>query len=68
MDASRELFGEERMDAAIHSCTGMPECIIDSIYQSLYAFSGHMNRDDDQTIVAIRRETDDAQPVTIKST
>ena len=68
MDASRELFGEERMDAAIHSCTGMPECIIDSIYQSLYAFSGHMNRDDDQTIVAIRRETDDAQPVTIKPT
>ncbi|MEM9373061.1 MAG: PP2C family protein-serine/threonine phosphatase [Planctomycetota bacterium] len=50
-----ELFGEERMDAALQECTGKPECVVDSIHQTMFGFTGSMTRQDDQTLVVVRR-------------
>lgn len=50
-----ELFGEERMDAALAECTGKPECVVDTIHKSMFAFTGSMTRQDDQTLVVVRR-------------
>lgn len=54
-DKSNELFGEDRFDDAIHRCNGMPECVVDSVHQAMYRFTGSMTRQDDQTLVVIRR-------------
>lgn len=50
-----ELFGEERMDAALEQCTGKPECVVDTIHKKMFAFTGSMTRQDDQTLVVVRR-------------
>lgn len=50
-----ELFGEERFDRAIHECSGMPECVVDSVHNAMYRFTGSMTRQDDQTLVVVRR-------------
>lgn len=54
-DRSNELFGEERFDDAVHRCSGMPECVVDSVHQAMYRFTGSMTRQDDQTLVVIQR-------------
>jgi len=54
-DRSNELFGEERFDDAIHRCSGMPECVVDSVHQAMFKFTGCMTRQDDQTLVVVRR-------------
>jgi sigma-B regulation protein RsbU (phosphoserine phosphatase) len=51
----RDMFSVERLDAAITDCSGMPDCVIDSVHQALFRHTGSMTRDDDQTIVALRR-------------
>lgn len=53
-DANREMFGVERLDAALHDCSGDPDCVVDSVHTALYAHTGARTRADDQTIVAFR--------------
>lgn len=55
-DGATELFGEARLDAALHACNGRPECVVDSIHSAMYAFTGSMTRQDDQTLVVLRRD------------
>ena len=50
----RELFGLERMDAALSHCTGAPDCVIDTIHGALFEHVGGMKREDDQTVVVLR--------------
>lgn len=54
-DAPREMFGIDRLDAALGACSGEPTCAVESIHHALYEFTGSMNRDDDQTLVVLRR-------------
>jgi phosphoserine phosphatase RsbU/P len=51
----REQFGVERLDRALVGCSGEPECVVDSVHRALHAHTGSLARDDDQTIVAMRR-------------
>lgn len=51
----REQFGIERLDKALVGCSGEPECVVDSVHKALYAHTRSLSRDDDQTIVALRR-------------
>jgi sigma-B regulation protein RsbU (phosphoserine phosphatase) len=51
---SQEQFGIERMDQALTTCSGQPECVVDSIHKALFDHRKAATRDDDQTIVAIR--------------
>jgi sigma-B regulation protein RsbU (phosphoserine phosphatase) len=48
------MFGEEGLVRALADCTGAPECVIGTIHERLYEHTGVRDRDDDQTIVAIR--------------
>ena len=57
-DGRRDMFGIERLDAALRACTGHPSCVIDSVHKALYEHVGAMTRDDDQTLVVIQREGD----------
>ncbi|MBZ0173263.1 MAG: PP2C family protein-serine/threonine phosphatase, partial [Phycisphaerales bacterium] len=51
----REQFGLGGLDGALVGCSGDPECAVDSVHKALYRHTGSLGRDDDQTIVAIRR-------------
>ena len=53
---NREMFGLARLHDALSHCSGLPECVIDSIHQWLFRHTGARTRDDDQTIVAMRVE------------
>jgi phosphoserine phosphatase RsbU/P len=50
-----DMFGVERLKEALNSCTGMPQCAIDSVHKALYEFTQRLERDDDQTLVVIQR-------------
>lgn len=50
-----ELFGEERLDAALEECSGEPECVVDTVHRAMYRFTGSMTRQDDQTLVVVQR-------------
>jgi sigma-B regulation protein RsbU (phosphoserine phosphatase) len=50
----REMFGVDRLDEALHGCSGDPDCVVDSVHTALYAHTGSRTRADDQTIVAFR--------------
>jgi sigma-B regulation protein RsbU (phosphoserine phosphatase) len=50
----REMFGSERLDAALTKCSGAPECVVDSVHMALYQHTGSRTRADDQTLVALR--------------
>ena len=52
----REMFGTERLDEALRHCSGQPGCVIDSVHEALLDHVGSMTRDDDQTLVVLRRE------------
>lgn len=58
--ADEELFGEERLDAALERCSGKPECVVDTVHGAMYQFTGAMVRQDDQTLVVVRRTGDGA--------
>jgi sigma-B regulation protein RsbU (phosphoserine phosphatase) len=51
----REQFGIAGLDEALHGCSGDPDCVVDSVHKALYRHTGSLSRDDDQTIVALRR-------------
>lgn len=53
-----ELFGEERLDEALRTCSGEPGCAIQTINEALNAFTGSADRTDDQTIVVVRHNAD----------
>ncbi|MFG0241247.1 MAG: PP2C family protein-serine/threonine phosphatase [Phycisphaerales bacterium JB054] len=53
--ADREQFGTNRLDAALIGCSGEPGCVVDSVHKALYQHTRSLSRDDDQTIVALRR-------------
>ncbi len=52
--AEREMFGVDRLDAALTGCSGNPDCVIDSVHTALYEHTRARTRADDQTLVAIR--------------
>jgi sigma-B regulation protein RsbU (phosphoserine phosphatase) len=57
-----EMFGEERMDAALKKCTGQPQCVIDTLTNAVREFTGSDIGKDDQTIVVVRHNhPDDAR-------
>lgn len=53
--ADREQFGTRRLDEALIDCSGEPGCVVDSVHKALYQHTRSLSRDDDQTIVALRR-------------
>lgn len=54
-NAAREQFGIAGLDESLHGCSGDPDCVVDSVHKALYKHTGSLSRDDDQTIVALRR-------------
>jgi phosphoserine phosphatase RsbU/P len=54
MDSRRDMFGPERLDAALTECSGAPDCVVDSVHSALFKHTGAMTRRDEQTLVAIR--------------
>ncbi len=54
-NAENELFGEDRLDDAIRASSGEPGAVVDALYSAMYAFTGSMTRQDDQTMVVVRR-------------
>lgn len=63
----REMFGVKGILESVESCDGQPECVVDSIYGALYKHTNSMDRDDDQTLVALRRSNDHTPPETGES-
>lgn len=53
-----EQFGTQRLVDALEHCSGEPGCAIDSIHGALFRFTNRLDRDDDQTLVVIRRDGD----------
>lgn len=53
--ARKSMFGVEGLDAALETCTGQPDCVVESVHRALYEFTRARTRDDDQTLLAIRR-------------
>lgn len=54
----RTMFGVRGIIASLELCDGEPDCVVDSIFNALYKHTGSMERDDDQTLVALRRVDD----------
>lgn len=59
-DASgdREMFGKQRLIDTLRSCSGEPDCVIDSIHRRLFEHTAQRTRDDDQTLVVLRATGD----------
>lgn len=57
-DERGEQFGTQRLVDALEHCSGEPGCAIDSIHGALFRFTNRLDRDDDQTLVVIRRDGD----------
>ncbi len=53
-NGAREMFGVERLDAALDGCSGDPECVVGSVHGALFEHTRARTRADDQTIVAFR--------------
>lgn len=53
-DSSRRMFGTARLDAALHACSGVPDCVIENVHAALFRHTGVSRRSDDQTLVAVR--------------
>ena len=51
----REMFGVDRLDRTLEACSGEPDCVVESVHAALYEHTRARTRDDDQTIVALRR-------------
>jgi len=49
------MFGVGGLIAALEACSGMPDCVVDAVHAALYRHTGVMDRDDDQTLVALQR-------------
>jgi sigma-B regulation protein RsbU (phosphoserine phosphatase) len=51
---SRQMFGMQGIERALHECTGEPQCVVRSITAALKAHEAGVRPGDDQTIVALR--------------
>lgn len=51
-----EMFGTPRLEDALRACSGAPQCVMSTVHEHLYAFTGSRTRDDDQTLLAFRIE------------
>ena len=51
MNPSSEMFGMERIAEAVTRCTGMPECVVDTLTSALLDHEGQRRPADDQTLV-----------------
>ncbi|MBS0190179.1 MAG: PP2C family protein-serine/threonine phosphatase [Planctomycetes bacterium] len=49
-----DMFGVERLDAAILGSRGCPDTIVESIHKALFEHTGARTRADDQTLVALQ--------------
>lgn len=49
----QEMFGIEGLDAALVKCSGMADCVVDSIHAGLFEHTGVMSRADDQTLLVM---------------
>lgn len=54
MNAAREMFELDRLEASLTGCSGAPDCVVDSVHGALFKHTGSLGRKDDQTLVAIR--------------
>ncbi|MCC6662023.1 MAG: PP2C family protein-serine/threonine phosphatase [Phycisphaerales bacterium] len=54
LGAGGEMFGMERLEAALNGCSGEPDCVVDSVHAALFKHTGSLTRTDDQTLVALR--------------
>lgn len=54
-DDNGRMFGTKGLIDALERCSGMPDCVVDSVHAALYMHTGVMDRDDDQTLVALQR-------------
>jgi phosphoserine phosphatase RsbU/P len=55
------MFGVDRLEAAVESCSGDPSCAIDSIHTALHQFTHRLGREDDQTLVVVQRNAVSSQ-------
>lgn len=56
MNAERQLFGEERLEAVLHECHQCPPHeIIDAILAAVHEFAGDESQSDDMTMVVVKR-------------
>jgi serine phosphatase RsbU (regulator of sigma subunit) len=54
-NASGELFGFERLDAILSTCTSLsPHALIDRIIAEVQAFMGNVAQHDDMTLVVVQ--------------
>lgn len=53
-NAQRDMFGPEKLEAALEKCSGAPDCVVDSVHAALFEHTGTLARRDDQTLVAVR--------------
>ncbi|USN98716.1 MAG: serine/threonine-protein phosphatase [Phycisphaeraceae bacterium] len=53
------MFGVDGLTDALETCSGHPDCVVDTIHAALYRHTGVMERDDDQTLVALQRRPDE---------
>lgn len=51
----REMFGTSRLDAALAECSGVPDCVVESVHAALYEHTRTRTHADDQTLVAFQR-------------
>ena len=49
------MFGIEGIESAVQSCTGEPDCIVNSISEGLKAHQAGERPNDDQTIVVLKQ-------------
>jgi sigma-B regulation protein RsbU (phosphoserine phosphatase) len=62
-DTAREMFGVHRLEAALTTCSGRPECVVDSVHSALFKHTGRMSREDDQTLVTFQFMGDPSKAV-----
>jgi sigma-B regulation protein RsbU (phosphoserine phosphatase) len=53
-DGQRDMFGMRRLTESLVTCSGMPDCVVESVHSALYKHTRQRSRADDQTIVAVR--------------
>jgi sigma-B regulation protein RsbU (phosphoserine phosphatase) len=51
---SGEMFGVERIEDALRTCSGAPQCAVDSITKALLAFEAGVRPGDDQTLLVMQ--------------
>lgn len=54
-DSAREMFGDERLDAALSALDpgADPGAVIDAVHRAVFAHTGRLSREDDQTLVVL---------------